>query len=263
MDMKKIILMFIILSSAVFSMYVSVDVSGNIRGDTTYSNYTKTTSKLISIKFNLENIGSVTCKTYYRVNFEKSNKTIYVAWSNERVSKPGDSSVFNIFWVPNENGTIIAQPYLYMCDNVYNLNPFEINVTSTPNATEMVAESKNTESSVDITFMPDENGTYLIVPESYPQGWKFSSVSMQALAGEMAKVHINFDTPFFIESNVRFYVVSPKNLSYIDVQLSKPKWYEKINYYEVGFYILLALIAIMLIVLLHLNGIKNKRRRHK
>ena len=260
--MKKIIAIFIVMSSVTFSMYVSVDVSGNIKGDTTYLNYTKTTGKLISMTFNLENIGSVTCKTYYRVDFEKSNKTVYTAWSKERVSKPGDTNVFDVYWVPTVRGAVVAQPYLYMCDNVYKLTPFEINVTRVPNATEMEAVSKNTKSSVDIEFTPSENGTYIIVPESYPQGWKFSAVSVRGVTGKRAKVHIDFDTPFFVETGVKFYVVSPKNVSYVDVQLKKPKWYENLNYYKLGFYALLLVVAALIIVeVSRANGRRKKRRK--
>ncbi len=263
MDMKKIIVMVSLISFIGMTMYVSVDVSGNIRGDTTYSNYTAHTNKLIKIEFNLENIGSVTCNTFYRVDFEKGNKTIYTAWSSKKVSKPGDINIFNVYWIPTINGTIKAKPYLYMCDNIYPLEEFLIYVNKTPEIKKMGAKYSNTENYIEIKFNPPENGTYIIAPEEYPQGWKFQPIEIDAKADHPVDAKIRFETPFFVESNVKFFVASPSgNLSYVNVHLEKPKWYEKINYYKVGFYTMLA-ISIILLVLYYAETTKKKKRHKK
>ncbi len=267
MVMKKIILVLSVLSVVAFSLYVSVDVSGNIKADTNYIEYpTVVSEKPIKLVFNLENIGSVTCDTYYKVDFKRENETIYTAWSRKSVLKPGDIELFNVYWNPNEIGTITVSPKLYMCGDMYNLHDFEVNITGIINKTtdEVELKYKNTENSIKLALTANESKKVYVIPVEYPQGWRFEPIELNLKKGENV-AEMKFYTPFFVESDLKLNIVSEDGeINDVEViELKKPKWYETLTPYEVGFYLVLLVAVIELFFILKRVNWRRIKRKWK
>ncbi len=271
MVMKRsiaVIFLLSIISFVAFSLYVSVDVSGNIRADTNYINYTQSVNKQpIKILFNLENIGSVTCNSFYRVDFKQGNKTLYTAWSKKDVLKPGDIRLFDVYWNPTKPGKIKAYPKLYMCDDIYNLNEIDIDVTDILNeSTNLIGiKYKNTNNSIKLYLKSNESKKVYIIPENYPQGWKFEPKEVSLEPGKEKAVSINFETPFFLETPVKFDIVSPDGgiNDVKEIYLKEPKWYDKLNKYQIEFYIIVIIAILELIFIIFKKHKPVNRRRKK
>lgn len=258
-----------VLSFVTFSLYISVDISGNIKADTNYINHqTEIDKQPINLLFNLENIGSVTCESFYKVDFKKNNETIYTAWSKKDVVKPGDLKTFNVYWNPTESGEIKVYPKLYMCDDIYELNETSINVKNILNYTTnfIDVKYKNTNNSIKFYLKSNKSKEVFIIPDKYPQGWRFYPVKTKLEANKKKVVEMKFDTPFFYETPIKFNIVSADGEinDFDEVELKNPKWYDEIDIYKIGFYILLLIVIMELLIIFRGHKFISRRvyRRH-
>ena len=232
--MKKFapLLALLILIGCARAVQVIVDIKGTINGRINFFNFSLPLDKPLAFYLDCENIGSVSCKARMRVDFFKDSERVYTAWSKEARLEPGASELLEAYYYPNSEGNYSAHVYLYFCNSIQEIN--QTNFTFVPrNLTSMPIEIKrasSTEDWVEIEFVPRKNLSLIIFPSTYPLGWQFESLKVQASANQTQKVRINYEPQIWKPRPVKLALVSEdgKYFKEVELKLEKPLDFEKI-----------------------------------
>ncbi|NPA38721.1 MAG: hypothetical protein GXN99_02915 [Candidatus Nanohaloarchaeota archaeon] len=173
----------------VFAIPVLVNIKESLTGHFSYFNYTFK-GEVLELYAVWENIGSVTCDTYFMVKaYDSLNTSLGYFWSEKVNAPPGKAANFKLYvFIPNYNGSITLIPRLYYCNEIedyssltiekYNstfMHPLPLNITY-----ELYPDK--------IVFLFNESlkKEIYVVPVKQPPGWIIPSTAAPVFSKQVA-----------------------------------------------------------------------------
>jgi len=205
------LLALLILSQSVCSLEIRVFIKGDIGGILENLSYEKNAVNLQRFFLIWYNSQSVGCDMRVRVDIKNTtNQTIATLWSKKRILEPGATENFEVFWVPEKNGSYTASVKAYVCKEIFDLGSYEFNATVEKRKKGIILSLQNTPKGLEASVkanLTNFTNDVVIIPKSYPLGWVFEQERVKLEKGEK-KVLVNFECPRWKSERVSFIAVA-------------------------------------------------------
>ena len=273
-----------LISTKVLGVPIFVNIRDTLEGHFPYYNITQHNG-VIEIKAMWENLGSVTCDAYLRVDvLDNESNVIDTFWSNPQEIAPGDSGIFNVYiYLQNYSGNITLRQRYYYCNEISRLKERNMSYNSTAvmpgrgNLTLRYEIVNNTYIKLYIHLNSTVNGTAYILPEKTPIGWVVESKKIDIINGK-GEGDIYIIKPKKSKESLSFYVLTPSsNISSRNIEVYEKKIKlikeekekkEGLDWFKISILIniLLSLMLVALLIYIHTHrksGDNEKRKKKK
>jgi len=212
-ETKKILFLifsFLFLFNLAKATLIDVEIPKSLEGSIT-SFFFDPSKDIIKFQFEFYNTGSTAYKARIRIDFLNDSKTLFTAWSNEKILMPGDRKNFEIYIYTNSTGNFTLRSRVYFGNEIQekflkiekknsfsHQDIFEIKNFRTYDDF-VVFDVKAKKSSKDI----------VILPHDFPLGWIFEQKKIDFLKeGEERTIALKYYPTVWSETNLTLIIAS-------------------------------------------------------